>query len=182
MTEKKYNNEINFVKQEVISVSEQERSRKLEISSFILAGLTLFLTIIVSVFKIYTISELAKVKDTEANLVAQIQAPDLRHKEEFFFLIKNRLVKIKEIDSSRTIMSKFLKTFSDIDNVIKIQDFSLNLNLAKMTMMTDDYSRFEDFVKHLADFQIDKKSVVVNQVAFADGKYNIPIQFIFKKQ
>lgn len=182
MTTKQYKNEINFVKQEVVSVSEKERSQRLEFLSFIIAGLTLVITITVSFFKIYTISKLTTIKDTEVNLIAQIQAPDLRHKEELFFLTKNRLVKIREIDSTRTKALPFLKTFSEINKLMKIEDFSLSLSAAKVTISTADYSRFEDFLAHLADFHIDKKNMIVNSVSYEDSKFNIKTQFVFKRQ
>jgi hypothetical protein len=173
------NNDLNFVKQNVVSVSERERNRKLEVVSFILAGLLLFLTVATSVFNIYILARLAKVKDEETNLIAQIQSPDSKNKESLFFLTKNRLAKIKDISSSVTKTSDYLKTLSNINNSLKIDSFTLTTRQAKVTFIVDNYQKFQDFLGKLKDFNINEKSMTINQVTFSDNSYNIPVQFLF---
>lgn len=173
------NTDLNFIQQEVVSLSEQEFKKKLEIVSFVIAGLTLLITVIVSGLNVYKLANLTKVKNEEANLIAQIQAPDSKNKESLFFLTKNRLAKINDISSARTKMYSFLRKLKDINSFITIEDFSLNARSAKVTFSTDNYQKFQEFLNRISDFNIDKKSVVINQVTFSDGRYKIPVQFLF---
>jgi hypothetical protein len=173
-------NNINFTEEIIVSIHEKQRNKKLKIFSLVFLTSGLVLALLVFLINVIIVKNFEDAKAVEVNLVQQVQKPENVKKETLYFLIKDRLRKIGLIDSGRIKLSQFLSTFSEIDKLIKIDSLTLVGNTCELTLETDKYLNFEDFIQKFEQFGIIKDSIKVQNTLFQNGKYKITVKFVLK--
>jgi len=152
----------------------------LEIAAFCVLSATFIIVIISLILKISATSVLNDLQAKENDLVADLKSPENAKKETLYFLIKNRIVKIGDIDKSRLkLAGRYLKLL-EINNVLTFDSVNLVGNSVEIDASPATYDLFDDFINNLGKWGIVKDSLTVDSTKLTDGKAKISFKFSFK--
>ncbi len=171
--------DVNFVEQKFVSVAEQKKNKKLKFTAAVGAIFFLVITLAVSLINFYFQNQLVQLKTEEQKLIAEISSAQNKKKETLYYLTKDRLQKINELINTKSFLSGELSQIKKISELFTIKIFSIDEKTAKLEIETNDYTKFNDFLKNLEEYGVNRKSVVVSQTNYADEKYRILLNFHF---
>lgn len=171
---------INFIKEKIVSVSEQNKNKKLEIASFAFFLAALLIATLILALNIVVTNSYNKAKQVEEGLISELSQPDNKKKETLFFLIKSRMIKLSVLDKSRIEESKYFNNLLKIDEALKIDTFKMAGKGAEVVVKVDSYDKFNNFIKNLEDYSVNRDTLVVVQTHLQKGVYEITFKFAFK--
>jgi hypothetical protein len=172
-------NDINFKEEVIVSVHEKQTNRRLEILSIVFLFIGLFIAIAFFFLNLVATKNLEDASAIEANLLSQIQAPENQKKETLYFLIKDRLGQINNVDKTRVRTDMLMQTISKIDQDVKIDSVFLDGNICNLTFKIDNYAKFDTFKTKLKEYGIDENTFVAEKTVLANNEYTIDVKFSF---
>lgn len=171
---------INFIKEEVVSVSEKNKNKKLEFASLAFFLVALLIVTAVLAVNIFVTSSYNNAKKAEENLIASLSQPDNKKKETLFFLIKDRMIKLGVLDKTRILESKYFNNLLKINDALKIDTFKMAGKGVETVAKVDSYDKFDSFLKNLENYDVNRDTLVVSQTHLQNGVYEITFKFAFK--
>ncbi len=171
--------DLNFVKNQEISVSEEKQGSKLKKYSFAILLLTIILSSAVFGFSYYSVKEFSKAKKQEEKFVNLLQLPENRKKEATHFLVKKRLSKMVDIEKGKARFYDNLLSLDALGHNLAVKNFTLVGKNASLTLEAADYQKIEDFFSHLDAYKINPVSLAVSSTDYSEGKYQLTVKFNF---
>ena len=170
---------INFVEKEVVSIAQVNTARKFRFFSIALGAIFVVLIAALVAVNIYLTNKLNKVTAIKNNLVTELSTSNNKKKETLFFLIHDRLTKIKNTEKNKISKYEKLAKLKEISQTLTVLDFALKGNACTLTLETGDYDKINLFLENLDKYNVDPKSAVVTQTEYKENKYSVKVKFVF---
>lgn len=170
---------INFVEKEVVSIAQVNTSRKFRFLSTAVGVVLIILTAATVGISIYLTNKLNQAVAVQNNLIAELSSAENKKKEMLFFLIRDRLTKIKTTEKNKITEYEKLLKIQEISKTLTVKDFSLRGNVCTIVIEAGDYDKIDVFLNNLDKYGIEAKSVVVTQTEYKENKYSAKVRFVF---